>query len=274
MNTKELMSIALELAGLDYLPSDSSINVEGKNIKKILIGVDMETPELLLARELGCDCVVSHHPKADTSRTEFTKVMESQIDKMVEFGVPINKAQKALKPRLETVGLGTHVSNFDRVSSAARLLNMPYMNIHQPADIIGQRFVQVYLDERFVDNPKKTLKDVIDALNEIDVYKKTLPGTRPVIRIGSEDDFAGKIAVLMAGGTGGGKDVLKAYFEAGVGTIVSMHCPEDDIKAIKEQNIGNLVVAGHMSSDSIGLNRIIEEWEKHGVEVIKMSGIL
>jgi hypothetical protein len=25
----------------------------------------METPELLLAKELGYDCVVSHHPKAD-----------------------------------------------------------------------------------------------------------------------------------------------------------------------------------------------------------------
>ncbi len=78
----------------------------------------------------------------------------------------------------------------------------------------------------------------------------------------------------MAGGTNGGADVLKAYFEAGVGTIVCMHVPEDVKKAVQEQNIGNVIVAGHMASDSIGLNVIIEAWKKEGLDVTKMSGIL
>jgi hypothetical protein len=80
--------------------------------------------------------------------------------------------------------------------------------------------------------------------------------------------------VLFAGGTNGGADVFKAYFDAGVGTIVCMHVPEDVKKAVEEQSIGNIIVAGHMASDSIGINAIIDVWEKAGVEVIKMSGIL
>ena len=272
MNTKQLMDIALELAGLDKIPFDSGVQVPGEDLKKILIGVDMETPELLLAKELEYDCVVSHHPKADGAKVDFFKVMDVQIDKMVSYGVPINKAQKMLRKKQASVELAGHVSNYDRYGSAARLLNMPYLNIHLPADIITEKIVQKHLDTALKDQPKRTLGDVLNALNEMPIYKDALAG--PVIRVGSKNDYAGEIAVLMAGGTNGGTDVLKSYFDAGVGTIVCMHIPEDVKKAVQEQNIGNVIVAGHMASDSIGLNVIIDAWKKEGLEVTKMSGIL
>lgn len=272
MKTQEIIDIALKLAGIDTLPEDSAIIVEGENIKKVLMGVDMDTQEILLGKELGFDCVISHHPTTGSPIANFTKVMESQIDKMVSFGVPINKAQKVLKKKIGQVDRGMHVRNYDRTGSAAKLLKMPYLNIHQPADFITESFVQNHLDEKLMDKPKAKLKDVVNALLEIDEYKNTIAG--PKIRVGSEDDYAGKVAVLMAGGTGGGADVYKAYFEAGVGTIIAMHMPEDVKKAVEEQNIGNVVVAGHMASDSIGLNIIIEELKKNGLTVEKMSGII
>lgn len=272
MNTKKIMDLALELAGLDEIPADSGIIVEGENIKKVLMGVDMETPEILIAKELGVDCVISHHPKAGNPMTDFHKVMDVQIDKMVEFGVPINKAQKALRKQVGKVERGMHVKNYDRVASAAKLMGMPFMNIHLPADKITEKYVQNFIDERFKDMPKATLKDVVEALREIDEYKDAFAG--PVIRVGSEKDYAGKIAVLMAGGTNGGSNVFKAYFEAGVGTIICMHVPDNVKEEVEKQNIGNVIVAGHMASDSIGLNIIIKELEKRGIEVIKMSGIL
>lgn len=272
MDTRKLMDMALGLAGLETEPFDTHIIVEGSGIKKIVFGVDMETQEMLLAREIGADLVVSHHPKTGPSLTEFHKVMAIQIDKMVEFGVPINKAQKALKKKVDSIDLRDHVSNYDRVASAARLLDMPYMNIHLPADLITERFVQHYLDERFADQPKRTLGEIVDALEDIREYRESL--VKPVIRVGQRDSYAGKIAVLMAGGTNGGTDVFKSYFEAGVGTIVCMHVPEDVKKAVAEQNIGNIIVAGHMPSDSIGINWIIEAWEEVGMDVVRMSGII
>lgn len=99
MNTKQMLEIALELAGLDETPVDSGIHVEGEHIKKVLIGVDMDTAELMLGDKLGVDCVVSHHPMAGTQIVDFAKVMDIQIDKMIEFGVPINRAQKALRKK-------------------------------------------------------------------------------------------------------------------------------------------------------------------------------
>lgn len=272
MNTKEIMDLALELAGLEEIPADSGIMVEGENIKKVLFGVDMDTPEILLARDLGADCVISHHPMSGTPVIDFYKVMDIQIDKMMEFGVPINKAQKVLRKKVGKVERGMHVKNYDRASSAAKLLNMPYLNIHVPADIVTENLVQDFLNEKFQDKPKTKLEDIVEALKEINEYKETIAG--PVIRVGSGNDYAGKVAVLMAGGTNGGADVLKAYFEAGVGTIICMHIPDDVKEAVEKQNIGNIIVAGHMASDSIGLNILIKEMEKRGVEVTKMSGII
>lgn len=272
MNTNDLMNIALDLAQLDEIPYDSAIVVKGENIKKVLIGVDMETPELLLAKDLGFDCVVSHHPKADSCIVDFAKVMDVQIDRMVKAGVPINKAQKALKKKQASVELGGHAANYDRTSSAARLMKMPYLNIHIPADFITEKIVQTKLDKAFKNKEKTKLKDIIDELNSWEYYQGKV--AKPIIRVGSNDDYAGKIEVLMAGGTNGGVDVYKSYFEAGVGTIIAMHVPEDVKKAVIEQNIGNIIIAPHMPSDSIGLLEIVKAWRKKGFEVTCMSGIV
>lgn len=272
MNTKEIMDIALELSGLDEIPADSGIIVEGENIKKIAIGVDMELAEMLLAKELGADLVITHHPTGGSPRINLHKVMDNQIDRMVAAGVPINKAQKALGEKKAEIERGFHVSNYDRAVSAAKLLDMPFMAVHSPADLLAEKRVQELLDEKVNYNPTATLQDVIDALETLPEYKKTL--AKPAIRVGTKEDFAGKAFVTMAGGTGGGKNVAKAYFEAGVGTLVLMHMPEDVIKAVQEQNIGNVIIAGHMASDSLGINAIANVLEEEGIEVLRMSGLI
>jgi len=272
MNTTDLMNEALRLAHLTEMPYDTDIIVAGKNIKKVLIGIDMETPELLLAQKLGYDCVVSHHPKSDHCIVDFAKVMDVQIDRMVQSDIAINKAQKALQKQQIIVDSGRHASNYDRASSAAKLLEMPYLNIHIPADFITEEIVGKKLKSTFQNKSKTTLQDIVDELNSWEYYKDKL--AKPIIRVGSSTDYAGKIEVLMAGGTNGGVDVYKSYFEAGVGTIIAMHVPEDVKKAIIEQNIGNIVIAPHMPSDSIGLLEIVKEWRDKGIEVTTMSGIV
>jgi putative NIF3 family GTP cyclohydrolase 1 type 2 len=272
LNTKEIMQIALDLAGITETPVDSAIINEGDKIKKILIGVDMDTPELIIAKQMGFDLVISHHPHTGSPEINFHNVMLRQIDKMVEYGVPINKAQKALSSTISSIERGSHTKNYDRVASFAKLIGMPYMNIHMPCDIITENYLQIYLNEKLGSNPKAVLKDVIELLDELPEYQKSI--VKPVIRVGSDKDYAGKIAVLMAGGTNGGEKVYKAYFDAGVGTIICMHVPNDVRLAVVEQNIGNVIVAGHMPSDSIGINIFINELEKKGLEVTSMSGIM
>jgi len=270
MNTCELMDVALKTAGLAKMPEDCGVIVPGDNIKRILMGVDMDTAELMLARQLGYDCVVSHHPK--NTNTGMPDVLNDHIWKLEKLGVPRNKSQKLLEERKEELGYGQHVSNSRRSESAAKLMNMPYMCIHTPADVIGEALVQAYLDDKFKDRPDATVQEVADALEGIGEYGNS--ARKPVIRVGSKDSYAGKIYVLMSGLTGPGPKILKAYLDAGVGTLVMMHIPQKDAKELKEHSVGNVVIAGHMSSDSLGLNKIAKEWAKHGVETTMMSGIV
>ena len=272
MNTYDIMQFALSFADINEIPADSGIIIEGENIKKVLIGVDMEGSELLLARDLSADLVISHHPKTGSPQVNFHNVMTRQIDKMVEVGIPINKAQKALKDAMGKIERSHHAGNYDRVASFAKLMNIPYMNIHMPADIITENFVQNHINTYLGDNPKATLENVLSILAQIPEYANAI--AKPVIRAGSSDDYAGKILVLMAGGTNGGEKVFKAYFEAGVGTIICMHIPDDVRQSVIEQNIGNVIVAGHMASDSIGLNILCKELEHKGLTIIKTGGIL
>jgi len=272
MNTREIMDLALELSGLTEIPADSAILVAGDNIKRVLVGVDMGTAEILLAKELKVDLVIGHHPVGGTARTEFPEVMKRQIDKMVSVGIPINKAQKVLAKKMGEVERAGHAANYDQAWSAARLLNMPLISLHSPTDILAEKAVEKHLADRLGDNPRATLQDVLDALGEMPEYQKTL--AKPVIRVGSPKDYVGKPVVIMAGGTNGGVDVVKAYFEAGIGTTISMHMPEDVIKAVKEQNIGNCVVAGHMASDSVGINIFLAALAARGIEVLRMSGVI
>ncbi|MCL2007945.1 MAG: hypothetical protein FWG77_07645 [Treponema sp.] len=270
MNTQEMMDSALKLAGLDKMPEDCGIDVEGSNIKRVLMGVDMDTAELLLAKELGYDCVVSHHPR--NTNPNKLEVLNTHIHKLEALGVPRNKAQKRLEERKEELHYNMHVSNSRRTESAAKLLKMPYISIHTPADIIGEGIVQKFLDGKFAGKKDTKLQEIVDALEEISEYRNS--ARKPVIRVGSKESYAGKIYVLMSGLTGPGPDILKEYFEAGVGTLVMMHIPEKDAKIIKEQKIGNVIIAGHMSSDSLGLNKIADKWREAGVEVTMMSGIV
>jgi hypothetical protein len=36
----------------------------------------------------------------------------------------------------------------------------------------------------------------------------------------------------------------------------------------------NVVIAGHMASDSLGMNLLLDEIEKKGVEVVAVSGLI
>ena len=270
MNTEDILQIACDAAGLTEVPADSGVLVAGDNIKKLLFGVDMEAAEILIAKQLGFDGVITHHPKGGLPMLNLYQVMDNQIERMVKAGVPINKAQKVLAKRKEEVDRAAHVGNYNRALSAAKLLGMPMLAIHSPADLLAEKLVQEHLDKRLDANAK--LRDVVAALEELPEYINTM--AKPKLRIGSEDSYAGKVFVTMAGGTGGGEEVAKAYFEAGVGTLVVMHMPDSVIKAVKEQNIGNVVVAGHMASDSVGINAVIRALEDKGLAVTRASGVV
>jgi len=91
---------------------------------------------------------------------------------------------------------------------------------------------------------------------------------------GSEERYAGRIALTeITGGTEGSKEMYEKIAQAGIDTIIGMHLGEEHKKEAEKNHL-NVIIAGHMSSDSIGMNLLLDEIEKRGVEVIPCSGLI
>lgn len=272
MNTREIMNAALELANLENLPGDCEIIVEGENIKKIAIGIDMGIPELLVAKELKCDCVIGHHPAGNNSIEGIYKAIEMEIQRMINYGITRETAENIINRKIENEKRQMYTINYNRIDACSKLLSFPYVNIHTPADLITENYIQNHLAQKLENLSKAKLKDVLEALDEIEEYKNSI--SKPRIRVGNPLDEAGQIAVLMTVGSSCEFDVYNEYFKVGVKTIICMYLPEDIRRKLLNQNSCNIIEAGHMASDSIGLNVIIKKLEESNIECIRMSGVI
>ena len=245
----------------------------GREVKTVLAGIDVETPELLLADRLiqkgtDIDLVLAHHPEG-RAYANFYEVMKMQADILNRFGVPINVAESQLSGRIKEVERSLMPVNHTRPVDAARLLDIPYACLHTPADNMVVSYLQALFDKEL---PGR-LKDLVKILKQIPEYQEAgRNNAGPKIMIGSEDQRTGKVFVDMTGGTSGSKDTLEKLSQSGVGTIVGMHMSEDHRKEAEKHHI-HVVIAGHISSDTLGLNLLLDALEKSGpLTVVECSG--
>jgi len=267
VNTEEIMDLSLQLAGLKEVPDDSAIYVSGSNIGKVLFGIDAGGPELLLAKRLGYDAVIAHHPQGGTAVVNFSKVFRRHIQQMVKAGVSREEAEKAVERKLQALEAQAHTRNYAHTVDIAKLLKMPYMNIHTPLDEVGRRIMSQQIHSRIKEN--STVQDVVSALKELNEFKNAVTEIR--IRLGKAENLAGKVVMSHGAGTNGGYEIAKTYFTHGVGTVVYIHISPVDLERLKAEGEGNLVVTGHIASDSVGINPLIRELEKRNVSVTRIG---
>ena len=246
------------------------VDLKKKNIKKIMVGVDMEGTELLLAEKLDIDLVIAHHPEGK-ALADLHSVMDLQAQVLADYGVPINIAESVIKPRIAEVSRGISPINHNRAVDMARILGLDFMCVHTPADNLGASFLV-----KIIKNKKpETVGEVVDMLKEIPEYKEAVKyNAGPKIFVGSPEASCGKITVTeFTGGTSGAKEIYEKMAQAGIGTVVGMHMGEEHRKEAEKYHV-NVVIAGHMASDSLGLNLFLDELENKGVKIIPLSGLI
>jgi putative NIF3 family GTP cyclohydrolase 1 type 2 len=197
--------------------------------------------------------------------------MDLQADVLADYGVPINIAESLLEKRVSEVARGVNAINHYQTVDAAKLLDIPIMCVHTPADNLVYQFVKEKIEK---ENPQ-TVEELIQLLKKIPEYHEaTQLGFGPKIFAGTPARRCGKIAVTqMTGGAEGAKEIYEKMAQAGIGTIVGMHLSEQH-KREAEKNHINVIIAGHISSDSLGLNLFLDEVEKQGVKVVPCSGLI
>ncbi len=243
-------------------------------VKKVAVGIDMEIGEILLTYLLNrektqnVDLIISHHPEG-YALAQLYDVMKLQSDLLAQYGVNISVAEQLMEQRIAEVERRLLPVNHTRAVDAARILGIPMMCIHTPSD----NCVTNYLTKAFEKEKPTKLKDVMTLLKKIPEYKKAAKAqVPPKIVSGSENSKCGKIFVDMTGGTGGSKDIFEKYATSGVSTLVGMHLSEEHLTNAKKAKL-NVIVAGHISSDTLGLNLLFDEIEKEEkLEFVCVSG--
>lgn len=250
---------------------DSGVWVDNnQEVKKIMAAIDISSGDILLAKNLGADAVLNHHP-IGKGLAMLDQVMHLQADVLAGYGVPINIAESLLRVRISEVARGVHASNHQKTVDAARLAQINLMNVHTPTDNLVANFLKTRVEEK---NPE-LVGELVEIIKSIEEYQKSATLGVPVkLFAGSEENRAGRIAFTeITGGTEGAKDIYQKLAAAGVGTIVAMHLSEEHRKNAEEAHL-NVVVAPHIASDSLGMNLFLDELEKRGMKIIPAGGLI
>ncbi len=264
-----------DIHSLESPYADSRIILDTpSDVNEAWVGIDVDTSELLLVKKITenterVPVVIGHHP-IGRSYSNFYEVMDMQSDILQGMGVTASIADSLTGKRKAEVGRKVSGLNHFKTQDAAKILNIPTMNIHTPAD----NHVKKYLDDLFENKKPYKLKNLLDMLLQIPEYIKAAKnGNPPGILTGSEDNKCGKIFVDMTGGTEGDAKLLKNLVQSGVSTVVAMHMSDKHYEMAKDSNL-NIVIAGHISSDNLGLNLLLDKiLNKLGqIDIVEFSG--
>lgn len=244
-------------------------------VDSLMAGIDINSSEVLLADRLNqkgesIDLLLTHHPEG-ASLAALHEVMDVQADIMAQYGVPINIAEGVMRDRITEVQRRFSPVNHAQAIDAARLLGFAFMGTHTITD----NLIHTYMEKLFAKEKPETVGDVLAVLNKEPEYIEATKGKAgPMLFAGSEKNRAGKVAPIeFTGGTEASHIIYEKLAQAGVGTVIGMHAGEEHRKEALKYHI-NLVIAGHMSSDSLGMNLLLDAIEKKGVNIIPCSGLI
>jgi len=245
-----------------------------KDVRKVMVGIDVGIGEVLLVDRLnekgaGIDCIIPHHPTGKALR-HLDEVMNMQVDIFHMLGIPVSVAEGLTSQRISEVERRILPQNTDRALDAAKHLDIPVMTVHTPAD----NMVTQYLSAKMKSASPRRLKHIIALLEEEEEYARAIKERRGLkVLVGNNENRAGEVFIDMTGGTSPAKEVYaKLASNSEVGTVVCMHMNDEYRKLMEESHI-NVLVAGHIASDSLGLNLLLDRTFPEGdVKILACSG--
>lgn len=243
-------------------------------MRRVLTGIDIGAGEILLASQLGergkkIDLIIAHHPVGG-SLACLHGVMDLTVEVYEKLGMPVHIAEKLMEDRIKEVGRGVHPANHYQLIDLARLLGANLMNIHTITDNLVNKFLADFLAK----TRSVTVGDLVKSLLEIpEYYEARKRGFGPRIITGNPKHKVGKHLLEMTGGTNPSNKVYQELSRAGISTIVGMHMKDDAMDKASEYHM-NVIMAGHISSDSLGMNLFLDQLERKGIEIVPCGGLI
>lgn len=255
---------------------DSGIHFDDKKtqVKRVLVGIDINGPEILLASQLSergekIDLVIAHHPEGK-ALGNLHAVMEMGVEMGIALGLPIHLSEKIMEERMRDVARSVHAANLYQTVSIAEHLCVNFINTHTITD----NLVHSFIEDLVVREKPVTVGDLVELLMKIPEYQEaSCLGFGPTIFAGNPKHRLGKIMIEMTGGTEPSPKIYPELSRVGVDSILGMHMRKETLDKSNENQL-NVIVAGHMSSDSLGMNLFLDELEKKGIVIVPCGGLI
>lgn len=252
-----------ELLVNPYPDSRISVGTNEQTFKSVLVGIDIFGPEILIGKEMNVDLLISHHPEGK-GESYMYRVLWMQAGIFKKHGARLDSISQqsredSILRQLEHFAREIReydtAENTDQVPSIARFYKLPLINFHTIAD----NCITTYLEKTMERRAPDTLNDIMTILYEIPEYQiAASKGNGPWILAGRPTNKSGKILIDMTGGYEAPSKIIMKLSRAGVGTLVSMHISKDLYEMAERCDI-NVINAGHYSSDSLGMNLLLDE---------------
>lgn len=271
---KEIISFDLQALYNPYSDSRMLLGEEEAEIKKVMVGIDIEGPEVLLADRLnaggaGIDLLMSHHPQGRASAA-ISGVVAIHRGHLERFGLPAEDTAGMVKERQEEVRRKNFSHNHNRTLDLARILGFNFVCLHTVLDNLANDFIYKLIDKE----KPRTLGELKDLLFTLPEYQISAANNAPpIIDAGTKENELGRVYVDYTGGASGPQGQYEKLMKQGVNTVLTMYADGDTVKLARELGL-NLLLAGHISSDSLGINLFLDEIEKQGVEIVPVSGLI
>jgi hypothetical protein len=277
--------MALEMAGLSEVPPDSAIHVPGKGIRRVLFTLDANVGLLVFAKQRGYDCVLAHHPCGILLNQG--EVYRRHLHLALGAGIPPEAVEAEIRPCVDRTVRRLRTRRYRSLyyespnqtalePDVARMLGMPFLNIHNPLDEVGRQVVQTLVEKVLRRRPGATLRDLVRALY-------LLPETRlagqvyeqaPEIAIGRPTAPAGQTVFVHGAFSVPEAAIVQCYWRQGVRTVVALHASFDDLERLRQDGGGNLILTSHYAGDSYGFTPFIKAIRGRGFTLDCVGGVI
>lgn len=273
-NTIELCRLNNDNANeiMNFLKDSSVIHNDDqkKQIRKVIMSIDIEGNLFNLPEELQFDLAITHHP---LGKAQYAYPNVFNLYKYIFGGYIQNNKSGKLNQLLDlgVIRLKNYSYSVNAFSNSYlwSKQKMSIICVHTIADICTNNF----LNKLLLNKNSLKLNDLIILLNSIPEVKiYNTENIYPYIVLGNPTDECGNILVDMLNGVVEVPEFLEYIFESGINTIITMHVSDDYLKEAKKYKL-NLINLGHIPADNIGMNIISREiYKKFNFEIFDSGG--
>lgn len=259
MNSEQLLQAALDLSGMEAT-ADDRVHHPGTRINHVLLGIDIGVGDLFMARQLGYHAVIGY--ALDMASDDWQVAAQRQRSSLIAIGITEDQADRAIAIHAQRLQARTLSGNADRVPSVARLLDLPFIQIHLPFETIAQTTIQTAIENLAIDE-QTTAIAVCAALRSV----PHLAHEGAIVPLSDASRAINRLTIVPGVDSSPDRAIMEAYLAQGIDTLLAV-APFAETPELMQ-----IVGIDRAAFLSMGMMPYVAQLRAQGIEVTTYAGV-